>query len=267
MFIALIGHMLLIVSSVPGVIEHPNAALACFTIALIIMGVGSEQCFVVNELKLTSIQAGGFKANISPLVAEQYQVSAMRVKTLSNGTRVIVDPAETTSRIYLYFYLLINVGALVGQLGMTYSEKYVGFWLAYTLPTAFFLVCPLVLFFGRRKYKQSPPQGSIVVEALLVWRTAFKGSIVWTNPIQTWKNWRDPDFWERAKPSRIMSSQPEGGRPSWLTYDDLFVDEVKRGLKACQVFLLFPFYWICYNPLNSTLTSQAATMTTNGVSN
>ncbi|KAF8314556.1 PTR2-domain-containing protein [Cantharellus anzutake] len=250
-FIAMIGHVLLIVSSVPGVIEHSSGALACFTLALIVMGLGT----------------GGFKANISPLVAEQYQVSSMRIKTLSDGTRVIVDPAVTTARIYLYFYLLINVGALVGQLGMTYSEKYVGFWLAYTLPTVFFFICPIVLFLGRHRYKQSPPQGSIVVEALRVWRTAMKGTVVWSSPVQTWRNWTHPDFWENAKPSRILKSQPEGGRPSWLTYDDIFVDEVRRGLKACQVFLFFPCYWICYNPLNSTLTSQAATMTTNGVPN
>lgn len=40
--IAMIGHILLIVSAVPGVIEHPNSAVAVFSIALIVMGIGSE---------------------------------------------------------------------------------------------------------------------------------------------------------------------------------------------------------------------------------
>ncbi len=55
--VAIIGHILLIVSAVPGVIEHPHNSLACFLIAIIVMGIGT----------------GGFKSNISPLVAEQYK--------------------------------------------------------------------------------------------------------------------------------------------------------------------------------------------------
>lgn len=44
------------------------------------------------------IIAGSFKACISPLVAEQYSVTALRVKTLKSGERVIVDPAYTTAQ-------------------------------------------------------------------------------------------------------------------------------------------------------------------------
>jgi len=122
--IALFGHILLIISTVPGVIEHSNGALACFVIALVIMGLGT----------------GGFKPNISPLVAEQYRKTKLFVRYTKSGEKVIVDPSLTTSRIYMvndshlnlvkpltlpsqYFYLFINVGALVGQIGMTYSEK------------------------------------------------------------------------------------------------------------------------------------------------
>lgn len=59
----------------------------------------------------------------------------MRVKTTGKGERVIMDPAVTVSRVYLYFYLMINVGSLTGSIGMVYAEKYVGFWLSYLLPT------------------------------------------------------------------------------------------------------------------------------------
>lgn len=38
--IALFGHVLLIISAVPGVITNPNGSLACFCIAIIIMGLG-----------------------------------------------------------------------------------------------------------------------------------------------------------------------------------------------------------------------------------
>lgn len=105
--IALLGHILLIISAVPGVIEKSHSALACFIIAIIVMGLGT----------------GGFKSNISPLVAEQYKRTKLFIGHTKSGERVIVDPIMTTSRIYMYFYLFINIGALIGQISMVYSEK------------------------------------------------------------------------------------------------------------------------------------------------
>ncbi|CAL1710845.1 unnamed protein product [Somion occarium] len=244
--VALVGHVLLIVSSLPGVIEHSHGALACFIVALIVMGLGT----------------GGFKANISPLVAEQYKRTKLFVATRKSGERVVVDPTLTTARIYMYFYLFINIGALVGQISMTYSEKYVGFYLAYTLPTAVFLLCPIVLFIGRNKYARSPPSGSVLANSLRVWRLAQKGRWSW-NPVKTWRNLYADDFWDSAKPSHFRGE----ARPKWMTFDDNWVDEVKRGFKACSVFLWYPVYWLTYNQLNSNLTSQAATMVVNGVPN
>jgi POT family proton-dependent oligopeptide transporter len=84
--IAMIGHVLLVISALPSTIKHPDGALGCFVIAIIIMGIGT----------------GGFKANISPLVAEQYKRTKMFVVTNKSGQRVIVDPAATTTRIYMW---------------------------------------------------------------------------------------------------------------------------------------------------------------------
>ncbi|KAF8722747.1 hypothetical protein AX14_009566 [Amanita brunnescens Koide BX004] len=242
--IALIGHIILIISGVPGVIEHGNNATAAFIIAIIITGIGT----------------GLFKSNISPLVAEQYRRTKLFIREEPNGERVVVDPVLTVSRIYMYFYLFINIGALVGQIGMAYSEKYVGFWLAYTLPTAVFMLCPIVLLIGRKRYVRSPPTGSVLSAALHLWFLAAKGKWTW-NPMQLWRNLTAPDFWDSAKPSR----QTE--KPSWMTFDDNWVDEVRRGFAACGVFLWFPVYWLAYNQLGNNLTSQAATMTTNGLPN
>ncbi|TFK82817.1 oligopeptide transporter [Polyporus arcularius HHB13444] len=244
--IALFGHVLLVISAVPGVIEHSHGSLACFLIAIIIMGLGT----------------GGFKANISPLVAEQYKRTKLFIGHTRSGERVIVDPVMTTSKIYMYFYMFINVGALIGQITMAYSEKYVGFWLAYTLPTIVFCLCPIVLFFGRNMYNTSPPSGSVLSQSLRIWRQAAKGRWSW-NPVTTWKQLNAPGFWEKAMPSHYNDET----RPGWMTFDDQWVDEVKRGFKACSVFMWFPIYWLTYNQLNNNLTSQAATMVTNGIPN
>jgi len=52
-----------------------------------------------------------------------------------------------------------------------------------------------------------------------------------------------------------------------MTFDDEWVDEVRRGLLACKVFLWFPLYWLAYNQMTGNLTSQAATMNLGKVPN
>jgi len=138
----------------------------------------------------------------------------------------------------------------------------VGFWLAFTLPTIIFLLCPIVLLAARSRYTRTPPTGSVLATAFQLWRFATRGR--WSiNPLRAWRQLTAPDLWENAKPSHIEESQ----RPRWMTFDDAWVDEVKRGLKACAVFCWFPLYWLSYNQLNNNLTSQGATMTTRGVPN
>ncbi|KAI3331085.1 POT family protein [Ustulina deusta] len=247
--VATFGHLILIISALPPVIKNPNASLGVFSLGLIFFGIG----------------VGFFKANISPMIAEQYEGTHPRpvVETLKSGERVIKDPVLTISVIYMRYYFFINVGSLVGQISMVYAEKYVGFYLSFTLPTALFLFCPLVLIAFKNKYVRRPPTGSVIGKFFGLLSLGMKGR--WSaNPFRLWKNIREPGFFERIKPSNI----PESERPAWMnSFDDNWVDEVRRGIKACQVFLLFPIYWLPYNQLNSNLTSQAATMVLGGVPN
>jgi POT family proton-dependent oligopeptide transporter len=83
--IAVIGHILLIFSAIPQVITKPDTAIAIFSVGLVIMGIGT----------------GGFKSNISPLIAEQYKDQKAYVRVRKNGKKEIVDPATTTARIYV----------------------------------------------------------------------------------------------------------------------------------------------------------------------
>jgi len=244
--IAITGHIILTVSAVPPVIVHADNSLACFLIGLIIMGVGT----------------GAFKSNISPLIAEQLPLTKMIIRELPSGERVIIDPTVTQSRVYHYFYLFINIGALVGQIGMVYAEKWVGYWLAYLLPTILLCLCPLVVLWGRNRYIRTPPSGSVLGKATALFLLGNKGR--WHfNPVTTYKHLHDGSFWENVKPSHIEPAN----RPSWMTFDDAWVDEVRRGFAACSVFLWFPLYWLTYNQLNNNLTSQAAVMKLNGLPN
>ena len=49
---------------------------------------------------------GGFKANISPLIAEQQRLNRPFISQTKSGERVVVDPTLTTSRIYMVRFLL-----------------------------------------------------------------------------------------------------------------------------------------------------------------
>lgn len=88
--IALVGHIILIISSIPPVIAHPKGALAALSFAIIIMGLGT----------------GGFKSNISPLVAEQQRHLRPFISQSKSGERVVINPTLTTSRIYMVSFLL-----------------------------------------------------------------------------------------------------------------------------------------------------------------
>lgn len=152
---------------------------------------------------------------------------------------------------------MINVGALVGQIGMVYAEKYVGFWLSFTLPTIMFLFCPIIMIICRRKYVRRPPTGSVLSKSFRLWGLAMKGK--WSiNPATTIRHMKDPATWAAVKPSNITN------KPQWMTFDDAWVDEVLRGLKACSVFVWFPIYWLSYSQMLNNLVSQAATMKLGG---
>jgi len=122
--------------------------------------------------------------------------------------QVIVDPAVTAQRIYMWFYWAINVGSLGGVLTVVLEHK-VGFWSSYLLPLCAFVVALGVVLFGRRLYILRKPQGSILLDC-------YKASVIAVK--NGWKL-------DAAKPSRSPN----------VPWDDQFVEEFKRGLVACKV--------------------------------
>ncbi|KAL3492274.1 POT family-domain-containing protein [Aspergillus germanicus] len=233
--ICTVAHTVLVASSAPTVIVKPDSALAAFVIGFLTLCVGS----------------GFFKACVAPLLAEQNEDDQIRVE-VQNGERVIVDPAITNSRIFLWYYFFINVGSLGGQISMVYVEKYVGFWLAFLIPTVLFLIAPFVLWSNKKRYRLNPPTGSVLSKF-------FK--VVWFGKKRS--NGIRKFDWDAVKPSNV----PLEERPSWLTYDDAWVDEIRRGLMACKVFLFLPVFFLAYNQMTGNLTIQAGTMELHGVPN
>ncbi|KAJ7445551.1 peptide transporter PTR2B [Mycena galericulata] len=236
-----LGHIILVASSTPATLQHPETSLALLVLAIFVMAVG----------------AGSIKSNVSPLIADQY-TGKMRKETLQTGEVVIVSPSITIESLYLYFYMAINLGS-TGAISAAFLARDNGFWVAYLVPTCIFAAVPIVLYSCRKYYVITPPRGSILLETFRVVGVCLAARWCW-NPLAVWRSIAQPGFWDPAKPS----SYKTGEIPARITWDDQFVGEVSRTLDACKVFLFFPIYWLCYSQIDGNLGTVAAGMTLHG---
>lgn len=189
--------MILWTTALPASIEG-GAALGGYVTAIIVIAFGT----------------GGIKSNIAPLIADQYTRKIMAVKTLPSGERVIMDPAITFQRIYMMFYACINIGCL-SLLATPFMEKYKGFWTAYLMCFLMFCVGVIVLILCRGRYIDRPPQGSIITDS-------FKAiGIMIAN---------------RSLDAPKPSWRAERGNTKPVPWNDHFIEELKRALRACKVF-------------------------------
>ncbi|EME77436.1 uncharacterized protein MYCFIDRAFT_54281 [Pseudocercospora fijiensis CIRAD86] len=222
------GLLILWTTALPVSIEN-GSALGGYVTAIVVIAFGT----------------GGIKSNIAPLIADQYTRRLMAIKTLPSGERVIIDPAITYQRIYMMFYACINIGCL-SLLATPFMEKYKGFWTAFLMCWLVFCIGVGVLIFCRGKYIVRPPQGSIITDS-------FKaiGMMIASRNVNA------------AKPSWRAAN----GKTKVVPWNDHFVDELKRALMACKVFVFYPIFWVCYGQFSSNFVSQAAQMEGHGMPN
>ncbi|CAI7637380.1 unnamed protein product [Penicillium bialowiezense] len=207
--------------------------------------------FIIGLL-LLSFGAGIFKPNVSPLVLDQNPTNKAYTKTLKSGEKVIVDPEATANRIMLIFYGFVNVGAFF-MLATTYSEKYVGFWLAFLLAGLIYLLLPILLaVMYKRTYKKPPTGSSEISQAFKIIVTALR-----QNSFRFWRK----NFWEAVEPANL---QQKGITVSWTDKD---VRSVARTVAACDIFWFYPIWNLNDGGIGSVTTNQGASMVTNGAPN
>jgi POT family proton-dependent oligopeptide transporter len=223
-----IGLLILWTTALPTSLAHGHA-LGGYIATIVIIGFGT----------------GGIKSNIAPLIADQYQRHKMAIKIQKSGERTIIDPAITFQRIYMIFYWCINLGSL-SLLATPFMEKYKGFWTAYLMCFCMFNVGVAVLILRRKSYVVRPPQGSIITDAFKAIGMMIKA-----------RNTQAP------KPSW----RAENGRVGNVPWNDHFIDELNRALRACKVFVFYPIFWVCYGQFSSNFVTQAAEMRGHGMPN
>lgn len=225
----IVGLIVLFITSLPFAINN-GAALGGLAAAMTIIGLGT----------------GGIKSNVSPLIAEQMTETKMKIKTLKSGERVIQDPNLTFQRIYMIFYWCINLGSL-GLVATVFMEKYKGFWTVNLMGLIAFCLGFVVLVLGKKHYVTRPPTGSVMPHAFkALWIGATNGRTL-----------------ESARPSY----QAANGQKYTTPWSETFVDELRRALVACKVFVFYPIFWVIYNQLNSNFVAQAGMMKLHGMPN
>lgn len=198
----IIGGIILLLTSLPLASISTKSHIAGFITAIIIIGLGTGGILDLMQLM------PGIKSNVSALVAEQCTGNTRYLKRVGEET-VIVDPAVTAQRIYMWFYFAINIGSL-GSIITVLLEHNVGFWSSYLLPVLAFIAALGVIIWGKRKYVLRKPQGSIILDALKAYGIALRHGC----------------NLDAAKPSQ--SAVP-------VKWDDQFIAELRRALVACKV--------------------------------
>lgn len=235
-----IAHIIMICGAIPSVLQAGHG-IAPFMLSLFLLAIG----------------AGMFKPCVAPTIMDQYQHQRSYTKILKSGEKVVVDPEVTIQRIMLVFYGMINIGAFFA-IATTYSEKYVGYWLAFLLPGIVYFLLPALLLFLNNKLVKTAPSGSELQNVWKIVVLAFKHS--------KGKFWRK-DFFQSASPRALAEKGITTFRGQPITWSEKSVDDVTRTISACAVFLYFPIYNINDGGIGSVATSQAAAMTTNGAPN
>ncbi|KAJ6630247.1 PTR2-domain-containing protein [Mycena sp. CBHHK59/15] len=241
--IGAVAHIILVVAAIPSVIAGGHA-IAPFIISILLLALGT----------------GYIKSCIAPIIADQSVVKVQSVTTLPSGERVIIDPGATIQSMLMIYYWSVNVGAFMA-VATSYSEKRIGFWLAYLIPGILYMLMPVILVIVYHKLVRLPPQGSVVLDSFKVFKTlfsraGFKGML------------KGGDNWNVAKPTHIEASGGLKNKSSgWITWDDDFVDELKRTISACKLFLYLPIFNIADDGISNIQNNQGASLTTNGAPN
>ncbi|RDW75154.1 MFS general substrate transporter-37 [Coleophoma cylindrospora] len=232
-----VAHVIMVIAAIPSVIQNGHA-FGPFMLSVYILAIGSAL----------------FKPSISVVVLDQNPHKKPITSTLPSGERVVIDPEATTERMMLWFYMLINVGGLLG-IPTAYLAKLVGFWPAFLLPGIIYFLLPPLLWWLHPRIILHPPGGSDLGNTFKVLGTCLSHG--------GWKKIGRHGFWESAKPSVIATSS----NPKQVDWNDNFVDDVQNTFQACGIFLFIPIFFINDGGIGGASDALSVMLTTNGVPN
>jgi len=114
---------------------------------------------------------------------------------------------------------------------------------------------PVLLFFINNKLVKHPPGGTALGDFISVNILCLKKAGL--------KGFGRKGFWNHAKPSVLAAS----GDTRHVNWTDDFVEDTRRTMAACAIFLFFPIQQINDGGLGAAANAQSAALTSNGVPN
>ncbi|KAH9997466.1 major facilitator superfamily domain-containing protein [Xylariaceae sp. FL0662B] len=219
-----IGATVLFGTSLPGALRI-GAGLPGMVVAIVFLSIGS----------------GAFKTTAVPFIADQYEETEFRVKTLKSGEKVVTSRELTITYIYNAFYWGENIGGFIADC-TPLVERYVGFWVAYLVPCCVMWLTLVPILLGRSKFVRTTPEADVIPQAAAA----------------LWCGIKDGFEMDAAKPSAQLAQHRRV-----VPWSETFIEDIKISLLT----LLFPIFWLCFNQTFNNLISQAGQMITYGIPN
>ncbi|GMM43457.1 Ptr2 protein [Pichia kluyveri] len=244
-WVGIISHILFIIAALPPVIAKGQAAMAPTALGIISLAVCT----------------GFIKANLLPLMLDQYPYRQNVLKKLPDGETVYVDRDGSMETLTMIFYWAINIGAFL-QIATSYSARDVGYWLAFLCPGIMYLIVVIAMLFIRPNLKPERPKGSLLGKALRVVRVCLKGNF--------FKRLYNKKFWSYAYPEnmekrgQLYQNKKKQTPIDWTAQE---VDDYKSVFTQCVMFSFWVIFNLSDTGLGSTLTAQAGAMTSKGIPN
>ncbi|KAH9883703.1 oligopeptide transporter [Xylariomycetidae sp. FL2044] len=228
LLLLVIGYIILSTTSIPAALEG-GAGLGGLVATMILIGLGQ----------------GGLSTVAYPLIADQIPESRPQLKRGRDGSLVVTDRKLAIQYVFNGYYWMANIASL-SSIPTTLLEKHVGFWAAFLLPTCVFVLSTVPILVWHRRLVKLPPQANALPQAgrimLYACRSRFSLSAA------------DPEY-----------QKTHHGRA--VPWTSAFVQEIRRGLKACRVIICFIIFWLCYNQTTNNIISQAGQTEQYGLSN
>ena len=244
-WVGIISHILFIIAALPPVIAKGKAAMAPTVLGILSLAVCT----------------GFIKANLLPLMLDQYPYRTNVLKKLPSGEIVYVDRDGSMETLTMVFYWSINIGAFL-QIATSYSARDVGYWLAFLCPCLMYCIVVVAMLFVRPHLKPEVPQGSILRKFVQVLRVCLKGNFI--------KRIKNKEFWSYAYPSQMQERGQiylNSKKQTPISWTDQDVRDYKSTLTQCSMFSFWVIFNLSDTGLGSTLTAQAGAMSSQGIPN
>lgn len=238
-WVGILAHFLFIIAALPPVIAKGQPALAP----------------VIFGILTLAICTGFIKANLLPLLLEQFPYRTNVLKRTSSGEVVYIDRDSSIQRLTMFYYWSVDIGAFL-SIATSYSAKRVGYWLSFLVPMIMYFFVIIAMLLIKPHLKPEIPQGSLLKKALLVVKTCLKGNFI--------KRLRHKQFWAYAFPSNMEARGVASEKIKWTQEE---VKDYRITFTQCILFAYFVIFNIADVGLGSTLTAQAGAMSSKGIPN